>query len=145
MREYVYLSEHLPPPDPSRSNNLTMVHFVWPIGNTLHKLNRMTEYTKKLLNNYGSLCDWTRDCSLDGVLNKKFTWVTAKSSGEIRFLDKGVISTSWGDGVYTQYDQYTFNVTWKSFSHILKMDSSDNSYVGLNSNSIESIKGRVIT
>jgi len=144
MKEYVYLSEHNPPPEPIKPMGLTMVHFVWPIGNTTHKHKRMIEYTKKLLNNYSLLCDSTIKSSLEGVLNKKFSWITAKSTGDIKFLENGVISTTWGAGVYTQYDQFTFNLTWKSFSHILKMNSSYDSYIGLNTDSIEIIKGSAV-
>jgi lipopolysaccharide biosynthesis glycosyltransferase len=144
MKDYVYLSEHNPPPTSESPSNLTMVHFVWPIGNTGHKLNRMKDYSKKLLHNYGLLLNSSESNSLEGVLHKKYTWITSISKGEIEFLDKGVISTSWGSGIYIQLDSYTFKVCWKSFSHILKMNSSYDRYTGLNIESFEIINGTAI-
>lgn len=144
LNNYVYLSEHNPPPNPEAPTDLTMVHFVWPIGNTAHKLNRMTEYTKKLLNNYDLLCKSSNQCSIEIILNKKYTWATSTSNGKIEFLDNDVLTTTWGNGIYKQLDQYTFNVSWKTYSHIIKMDSMYNSYIGLNLEYLEIIKGSKI-
>jgi hypothetical protein len=144
MKQYVYISEHIPPPSPTSPSNLTMVHFVWPIGNTGHKFKRMIEHTRNIYNNYTLLCGSIHPPILNDILNKKYTWLTQSDKGIIEFLEDGVIRTTWGDGTYVQFDKYTIDVTWKTHSHILKMNSSYTSYVGFNKYSIECIKGDII-
>jgi len=44
---YIYLAEFTQPPI-LKNNDLLICHFVWPIGNTAHKLSRMLEHKAKL-------------------------------------------------------------------------------------------------
>lgn len=142
MKKYVYLSEHIPPPFPSTYSDITMIHFVWPIGNTGHKLNRMIEHTRNLFNNYTSVSKSIEPHSVDDIINKKFTWVTKNSIGDIIFTNNNTILTIWGIGEYKQLDKYTIHVSWHSHSHILKMNSTFTSYIGFNTGSIDYIYGK---
>jgi len=49
MKQYVFLSEHNPPPSPSIKNDIIFCHFVWPIGDTEHKKHRMIQHFNNLM------------------------------------------------------------------------------------------------
>lgn len=144
LKDYVYLSEHIQPPKPESPTNLTLVHYVWPIGNTGHKLNRMIEHTRNIFNNYSLLCPSALPYSGECVMNKIYSWNTTGSKGQIEFNENGSLKTTWGEGKYIQLDAKTFDVSWSIHYHILKMDSNYTTYVGFNKYNIESIQGSLI-
>ena len=55
MNKYIYLYCDNPSPPPSSPTDVILCHFIWPIGNALHKKNRMLKHVLHILNNYKNL------------------------------------------------------------------------------------------
>jgi hypothetical protein len=55
FKDLVYLTEHFPP---GISEKFILTHFIWPIGNAMHKYGRMKDFFKRLLQ-----------------VNTKITWI----------------------------------------------------------------------
>lgn len=75
-----------PAPPPPLSNDTIFCHFIWPIGNPWHKMNRMKKHLKKILEEYSK-------GSVDSseFLDKSYSWkdgtVTFKANGVLQVND----------------------------------------------------------
>ena len=142
MKKYAYLSEHNPPPFPSAPTDLTFVHFVWPIGNTYHKMMRMIEHSKNTFNKYTTLKYNLEPYLLKDILNKQYKWGTG--IGTIQFTYENVLVTSWGLGVYKQLDKHTVEVSWRGRDYILKMNTSFTLFNGWDKQSLNITRGVLV-
>jgi hypothetical protein len=142
MKKYVYLSEHIPPPFPSSYTDLTFIHFVWPIGNPAHKLYRMMDHFRNLLNNYTIQSKSIGDYSVTDIIGKKYTWDTTNIF--IEFGENSILNTINESGIYIQLDKYTIEITLKSEKYILKINNIYDSYVGFNKTTFDCISGKLI-
>jgi SAM-dependent methyltransferase len=95
-------------------------HFSYPIGNVAHKLNRMSNYFKNLLESRKSSVG---ERELEG---KSYTW----GSGRIRFADTRVFTT-WAAGKCQSLGSNWFRVDWNNFYHVLKFNDDLTEYFGL--------------
>ena len=128
-----------PPPPPSGPTCVILCHFVWPIGNALHKRGRMIQHVSHILKYYINIHVSIEPYTIPNIINKSYTW----NYGFIRFESDKLV-TKWGNGVYTWLDKYTLNVSWNGYHHILKMSPSYDSYMSININTCEYVTGNLI-
>ena len=124
LNPYAQLFARTPPPFPTKPTDAILCHFAWPLGKADHKRQRMLTYLAHLFNHYSDL--YTSECA-DPQLRTKFTW---GKNGFIQFHATG-ISTTWGNGSYKWLDSHTVEVTWHSYSHILRMNDDYTSFLSI--------------
>ena len=123
LKPYAQLFAKAPPPFPTKPTENILCHFAWPLGAVDHKRQRMLKYMSHVFNHYSEL--YPSDFKIP-QLRTKFTWGT----GYIEFHANG-ISTSWGAGTYKWLDSHTVNVTWRSYSHVLRMNADYTSFLSV--------------
>lgn len=101
-----------------------------------NKYPRMLQHLKNMLNNFPK----TGNNNLISIINKKYSW----NSGFVWFQNNNVLLTSWGKGTYTVFDNSTLNASWNGYSHILKISQTFDSYVSVNINNNEIVRGNLI-
>jgi len=139
LTKFAILSKFKDPPYPSSYTDLTFCHFVWPMGNTQNKYNRMIEYYKHILSNYRTLYLSIPTSIPNAIMNNKYSW----NNGQIEFKPTMLV-TSWGKGIYKIIDPYTFELSWNGFSHIVKMNTLYNSYISIRKNDCDFTSGQHI-
>ena len=131
-----------PPPPPSEPTDITICHFVWPIGNANHKKNRMISHINHILNNHKNIYISNDDNFDKNVINNNiYKW----NSGIIRFDKNNLLHTSWAIGNYKWLDKYTIEASWSGFSHVLKMNELYNNFISIRKNDIDYITGKLIS
>ncbi|MEI6598627.1 MAG: glycosyltransferase, partial [bacterium] len=125
LKQYalIYCTPPLPPP--SSPTDVSICHFVWPLGNAEHKRKRMETHVSHLLTNYQKIYPG-QEVDERQLVGKTYTW----NSGFIEFCPDGLLKTKWKGGKYFMLDANTVVVSWLSFCHIIKMDATLERYVG---------------
>ena len=129
-----------PPPPPMSPTDVILCHFVYPIGDALHKRDRMAKHVTHLFNHYNTLLKYPQSFVEPDILGNAYTW----GEGSIRFINSSVIKTIWGDGEYKWLDQYTLEANWSGFSHIVRFNSSYTNYVSVRKGDLDYGKGILI-
>jgi len=130
-----------PPPPPSAPTDIILCHFVWPIGNAIHKKNRMTSHVTHLLNHYTNLLKEPKIFSIPTILDNIYTW----GSGTITFTSDTTIQTTWSKGVCKWLDEFTVEANWSIYSHIIRFNSSYTEYVSVRKGDVIYGKGELKT
>lgn len=125
-----------PPPPPSAKTDVVLAHFVWPIGNALHKLNRMKPHFSHILKYYKELTVKNNFAQPD-IVGKGYLW----ESGFIRFEPNNLLVTKWANGKYEFLDKYTVNASWDGFTHVLRFNENYTRYISLRYGDIDCISG----
>ena len=139
MRKYVFLSELNPPPNTTSYSEITFCHFVWPIGNTWHKKERMIKYTQDLLNNYNAVSN-KKEYDITNIIDKQYTW----SNGVIEFKEYGLLKTPWVNGSYKILNKGLIEASWAGIDHVLIMNDTNTSFTAFNKSMIELLSKHVI-
>ena len=126
-----------PPPPPSAPTSVVLCHFVWPIGNAMHKKNRMVQHMAHILKHYEFVSKSIEPFTPPDCSGKTYKW----NSGFIRLEADGVLVTPWRNGTYVWLDKYTLNGTWCKTSHVIRMNESYDSYISININNFEYVCG----
>jgi len=99
-------------------NTSIICHFSYPIGNFLHKFDRMKKFFNQILN---------EEISNNFILDKKkYLW----NNGFIEF-DNSKVITTWGSGESKVLNKNKVLVCWNNFNHILKLDNESKNYMSV--------------
>ena len=127
-----------PPPPPSSPTQISICHFVWPVGNALHKKARMAAHFKHLLHEYASVYPVTHSITKASVLHKSYTW----NGGTLTFRDT-MVCTTWGNGSYTMLNDTTVDVSWAGYSHVMRFNKDFTSYIGIRKSDLDIVCGNL--
>jgi lipopolysaccharide biosynthesis glycosyltransferase len=117
MKTYALIYCINPPPPPSEPTTIALCHFVWPVGNAGHKLDRMRKHMTHLLDNFSKIYPSTPPESVP-MLNNTYDW----GKGEILFYPN-MLFTTWDRGTHTLLDSHTAEVSWnKGYSHLMRFN-----------------------
>lgn len=140
MKKYIFLSGEFAGPIPVSNSDIILSHFIWPIGNSHHKMNRMITHLRNLFTNYTTLQKITNPPCINDILGKKYTW----NSEILTFENNSTISVSSEKGIFTLIDTYTVKLQYLKNTYILKMNTTFDKYVGFNTETIECISGSIV-
>jgi len=115
-----------PPPPPSNKTDVVLAHFVWPIGNAMHKLGRMKPHFSHILSNYKNIVE-KKDFFQFDLSGKSYIW----GSGFIRFESNSLLVTKWVNGNYEWLDKYTVKAEWAGIIHILRFNETYSKFISL--------------
>ena len=121
MKKYALIYAMDPPPPPSSPTSIALCHFVWPIGNASHKLNRMKSHITHLLKNYKTLYPSADPIDTSSCLYKTYTWGT---HGFIEFQENGILRTAWQQGTYQWTSPHTVTVSWSGYHHHMLLNGN---------------------
>jgi hypothetical protein len=128
-----------PPPPPSGPTDIILCHFVWPIGNAQHKKNRMVQHVSHILKHYMNMTKFIEPFSAPKLEGTAYSW---GDSGQISFLEGGILKTTWANGTYKWLDKYTLQATWSGFTHVLRMDTTYSEYSSLRVGDVDYVSGK---
>lgn len=123
MTKYAMIYCINPPSPPSEPTTIALCHFVWPIGNALHKLGRMKNHVTHLLNNYNAIYPAISQATIlqeDDFINTSYTWGT----GQVEFKEEAILLTTWGKGSYRLLSESCVEVNWNGCYHSLFFDAT---------------------
>jgi len=126
-----------PPPPPTTPTDVVLCHFVWPLGNAAHKMNRMVSHVNHMLNNYLNVRHTYPAAEND--LSGNYTW----ESDTISF-NNGIVVTPWGNGSYTYLDKYTVIATWCNTTHFLRFNPTFTSFISLRKGDLNIVSGNLM-
>ena len=127
-----------PPPPPSAPTSVVVCHFVWPIGNAKHKMDRMKPHVTHILKHFKEISG-KRTFFETNLVGQSFTWGTG---GGIRFEPNGILSTTWIPGTYTWLGEFSIMASWAGFHHFLRFNSDFSEYQSVRLGDLEYIKGK---
>lgn len=127
-----------PPPPPSAPTSVVVCHFVWPIGNALHKMGRMKPHVTHILKHFKEISGKPTFFETD-LVGTSFRWGTA---GGIRFEADGKLETTWKTGTYKWLGEFSIMATWAGFDHFLRFNSDFSEYQSVRLGDLEYSKGR---
>ena len=128
LEKYGLIYCYDPPPPPSAPTSVIMCHFVWPVGDAMHKWNRMIQHMKSIFENYQVI--YTKvDPVCNPVLYKEYKW--GNTNGFIRFDNNGALHTTWASGTYQWLDCQTIQASWSIYSHILRFNNIYTSFLSV--------------
>ena len=125
MNQYAKIYCDEPPPPPSAPTDVSICHFVWPLGNAEHKRKRMEAHLSHILKNYQKIYPTQEPLDVTNILGRRYCW----GNGYIEFFPNGVLNTIWSAGTYSMLDSRTAYVSWNNFNHIIKLDDTLNTYI----------------
>lgn len=128
-----------PPLPPSNKTDVVLAHFVWPIGNAMHKLGRMKPHFSHILKFYKELIE-KNDFFQPDLIEKAYVWDT----GFIRFEANGLLVTKWAVGKYEWLDKYTVNATWSGITHVLRFNDTYSNFISLRIGDIDITMSTII-
>ena len=106
----------------------SICHFSFPIGNFLHKYNRMCDFLDKTLNKEID----TR--TIYDLIGKKFSW----NKGYIKFIIdyRGMykVETSWGRGSFFILNSSSVCAFWNNYYHTIKFNEGFTEYISIRTN-----------
>jgi len=127
-----------PPPPPSEPTDIILCHFVWPLGNALHKKNRMVNHINHILTNYKSITKNKETINVSLLNNINYSW---GDSGIILFKENNVLMTTWSKGTYEWLDTHTLLLSWHGFDHIIRMNNSYTNYYSVRVRDLDIVYG----
>jgi len=125
-----------PPPPPITPTDVVLCHFVWPIGNAEHKMNRMISHVNHMLNNYLNVRGVYPSHNND--VCGRYTW----ESYSILF-ENSILHTPWGKGSYTYLDKYTVLASWCNRDHVLRFNNTFTSFISLRKGDLDVVVGNL--
>jgi lipopolysaccharide biosynthesis glycosyltransferase len=128
MTKYALIYCEYPPPPPSQPTTIALCHFVWPVGNAPHKLNRMRKHVTHLLNNYSVLYPATFTPETDKIIKASYTW---GANGYILFESDTKFNTTWASNNYTWISSDILKADWHGYNHILQFSPSFDSFLSI--------------
>jgi hypothetical protein len=127
MKDYALIYCVDPPPPPSSPTSILISHFVWPLGNTGSKLERMKTHLLHILNNYSKIYPVNELANPTALIGKRYSW----GNGYIQFGSNGVLHTQWNSSSisYRMLGPRTVYAEWNNYKHILKFNEAYDKYV----------------
>jgi hypothetical protein len=129
-----------PPLPPSKPTDISICHFVWPIGNAQHKLGRMKPHLTHVLKNYKNIFGCP-NVSVVPFLATEYKW----ESGWIRFDGNGSLQTKWSSGSYEVLDSHTVYVNWAGIQHFLRFNTTYSEFISVRLGDLDLIKGKTMS
>jgi hypothetical protein len=74
------------------------------------------------------------------IIGKIYTW----ANGTLRFDSENEVTTTWGKGTYKWLSETSLEVSWLGYFHLLKMDSTYNSYTSIRKGDLITQSGSLI-
>jgi hypothetical protein len=126
MSKYaIILSAEPCPPPPSAPTDISICHFVWPLGNAEHKQARMEKHISHLLANYERIYPTNGRIDDTRIMRKRYSW----GNGYIEFYPNGELLTLWAAGTYKMLGNNVVLIKWNHFSHVMKLDETLSNYI----------------
>ena len=118
------------------SNNI-LCHFTWPIGNALHKMERMKPHLMHILKKYRE-----SSVNIQPVL-VGFTYQLGHY-GWIRFEANGCLVTKWCKGTYEWLGTHCLYASWAGITHFLRFSQDYRTFISVRLADLDLIKGTLI-
>jgi hypothetical protein len=118
------------------SNNVVS-HFTWPIGNAIHKMERMKPHLIYILKNY-------RESSVNiqpVLIGLTYQW---GQHGWIRFEANGLLITTWCNGMYEWLGTHFLHASWAGITHFLRFSQDYTSFTSVRLDDLDFINGSII-
>lgn len=128
-----------PPPPPSNQTDVILCHFVWPLGNALHKKNRMVNHMNHVFRHYKTITKNNKQIDEGLLFNKTFQW----QIGQVKFNENKTVNTSWGNGIYEWLDSNTLMVSWCNIDHIIRINEDCTNYFSIRVGDMDYISGPI--
>ena len=127
MKSYAAIySKDAPLHEPIPSD-IILCHFTWPIGDAIHKKNRMINHIDHIFNNYMNIYRQPINTT-SSLLGKIYSW--GSTNGVIQF-DENRLLTTWAYGTYKWLNSHLLEASWNGYVHILKMDERYTSFISI--------------
>jgi len=117
-----------PPLPPSQPTTIALCHFVWPMGNVGHKLERMQKHLTHLLNNYSVIYPSSYTPETNKILKAFYKWGT---NGYIIFESDTRFDTLWGLNNYKWLSSRMIEANWCGYNHILQFSPTFDSFFSI--------------
>ena len=139
LKKYLLIYCVYPPPPPSSPTDIVICHFVWPIGNALHKKERMVNHLNHILSHYSDIYTSPEKTEESIISELVYTW--GDQGGEIQFKKDNTLITTWENGIYNFLDMYTLKAEWLGHTHILKMKHDFTKFMSIRKGDLDLIVG----
>ena len=127
-----------PPPPPSEPTSVVLCHFVWPIGNALHKMGRMKPHVTHILKHFREISG-KRAFFETNLVGTTFVWGTAH---RIIFDVSGKLVTPWAVGTYKWLGEFSIMASWSGYDHFLRFNSDFSEYQSIRLGDLEYTTGK---
>jgi hypothetical protein len=124
-----------PPPPPSAPTDVVLCHFVWPIGNSGHKLGRMRPHLTHVLKHFTNIFGKTEYGPI--LIGQTYPW----GSGWIRFDANGLLVTKWAQGSYEWIGSHSMYASWAGITHFLRFNQAYTEYMSVRLGDLDFVKG----
>jgi lipopolysaccharide biosynthesis glycosyltransferase len=126
---------------PSSTTDVILCHYAWPMGNMLHKKNRILKHVTHILNNYTNLLKDPKPFVVPNIIGNRYSW----GNTIITFADNSTIQTTWAIYNYKWLDEFTLEANWSKYSHIFRFNSNYTNYICVRKDNLEYINGFLTT
>jgi len=126
-----------PPPPPSAPTDIVICHFVWPIGNAMHKMGRMKPHVTHILRHFKKI-QALKEFTISNLIGSTYSW---GSNGRILFDENGILRTTWANGTYEWLSHNSIMASWAGFDHFLRFNDTFTEYMSVRLEDLEFSKG----
>jgi len=145
LTPYISIYEH--PDTVVNYNTSILCHFTFPLGNFLHKFNRMKEFLTQLFakeaptSSDSCICGWREGfCHVCDSKSYTLDW----ESNEVTMSNTSVL-TPWGKGNYRFLHSNVINAEWNGYKHIIYLDNSSFYSVRISPQDFHIVSGHLTT